>query len=86
MLGSGKSGEGSREGQVSRGTGLIQVIRIIRPEKPDPLLDQVFAMVERHIGVGCVSDCEVLRAEHFQAWVQGWSIRPVRPPLRCGWP
>ena len=63
--GSGRSGEWSREGQVSRGTGLIQVVCIIRPEKLDPLLDQVFAVVERHIGVVSVSDCEVLRAERF---------------------
>lgn len=63
--GSGRSGEWSREGQISRGTGLIQVVCIIRPEKLDPLLDQVFAVVERHIGVVCVSDCEVLRAERF---------------------
>ncbi|MGP6088485.1 P-II family nitrogen regulator [Antarctobacter jejuensis] len=63
--GSGRSGEWSREGQVSRGTGLVQVVCIIRPEKLDPLLEQVFGVVERHIGVVCVSDCEVLRAERF---------------------
>ena len=63
--GSGRSGEWSRDGQISRGTGLVQVVCIIRPEKLDPLLEAVFAVVERHIGVVCVADCEVLRAERF---------------------
>ncbi len=63
--GSGRSGEWSREGQISRGTGLVRVECIIRPEKLDPLLEAVFAVVERHIGVVCVCDCEVLRAERF---------------------
>ncbi|SNS18835.1 P-II family nitrogen regulator [Antarctobacter heliothermus] len=63
--GSGRSGEWSREGQISRGTGLVQVVCIIRPEKLDPLLDQVFSVVERQIGVVSVCDCEILRAERF---------------------
>lgn len=63
--GSGQSGEWSREGQISRGTGLVQVVCLIRPEKLDPLLDHVFAVVERQIGVVSISDCEVVRAERF---------------------
>ncbi|MEL7132869.1 MAG: transcriptional regulator [Pseudomonadota bacterium] len=63
--GSGRSGAWSREGQVSRGTGMVQVVCIIKPERLDEMLDAAFAMVERHIGVVTVSDCEVLRAERF---------------------
>ena len=63
--GSGRSGEWSREGQISRGTGLVQVICIIKPEKLDTLLDAAFNVVERHIGVVCITDCEVLRVERF---------------------
>ena len=63
--GSGRSGAWSREGQVSRGTGMVQVICIIRPERLEEMLDAAFAVVERHIGVVTVSDCEVLRAERF---------------------
>ena len=63
--GSGRSGEWSREGQVSRGTGLVQVNCIIRPEKLDALLDAAFSVVDRHIGVVSITDCEVLRAERF---------------------
>ncbi len=63
--GSGRSGQWSREGQVSRAGGMVCVVCIIRPDRLDGLLDAAFAVVERHIGVVTVTDCEVLRAERF---------------------
>jgi len=63
--GSGRSGHWSREGQVSRAGGMVSVVCIIRPERLDALLDAAFSVVERHIGVVAVTDCEVLRAERF---------------------
>ncbi|MEL7257948.1 MULTISPECIES: P-II family nitrogen regulator [Roseovarius] len=63
--GSGRSGEWSRSGQVGRADGMVQVVCIIRPERLDTLLEAAFSVVERHIGVVCVTDCEVLRAERF---------------------
>jgi nitrogen regulatory protein PII len=63
--GSGRSGEWDRSGQVSRASGMVQVICIIRPERLDALLDAAFAVVETHIGVVSVTDCQVLRAERF---------------------
>lgn len=62
--GSGRSGAWTREGQVGR-SGMIAVTCIIRPERLDDLLDAAFAVVERHIGVVSVVDCQVLRAERF---------------------
>ena len=41
------------------------VVCLIRPEKLDPLLEAAFKVVERHIGVVSVTDCDVLRAERF---------------------
>ena len=63
--GSGRSGAWSREGQIGRGTGMVQVVCIVRPERLDPLLTEAFKVVERHIGVVCVTECDVLRAERF---------------------
>ncbi|MBO6900574.1 MAG: transcriptional regulator [Rhizobiaceae bacterium] len=65
MGGSGRSGEWSREGQVGRASGMVAVICLIRPERLDTLLDAAFAVVERHIGVVCITDAQVLRAERF---------------------
>jgi nitrogen regulatory protein PII len=62
--GSGRSGQWTREGQVGR-SGMVAVICLIRPERLDVLLDAAFAVVERHIGVVSVTECEVLRAERF---------------------
>ncbi|MBF9048534.1 transcriptional regulator [Roseobacter sp. HKCCD9010] len=63
--GSGRSGRWSREGQVSRAGGMVSVVCIIRPETLDALLDAAFSVVDRHIGVVSVVDCQVLRAERF---------------------
>lgn len=63
--GSGRSGAWSREGQVSRASGMVAVVCLIRPERLDLLLKSAFAVVERHIGVVSVTDAEVLRAERF---------------------
>lgn len=62
--GSGRSGTWTREGQVGR-SGMVQFVCIVRPQKLDGLLDAAFAVVERHIGVVTVTDCQVLRAERF---------------------
>lgn len=63
--GNGRSGPWSREGEVGRAGGLIAVVCIVRPDRKDALLDAAYPVLERHIGVISVSDCEVLRAERF---------------------
>ncbi|MEO0402525.1 MAG: transcriptional regulator [Pseudomonadota bacterium] len=63
--GSGASGEWSREGQVTRAGGMVQVVCVIRPDRLDAFLDAAFTVVNRHIGIVSISDCEVLRAERF---------------------
>lgn len=62
--GSGRSGHWSREGQVGR-AGMVAVICPIRPERQDDLPKATFSVVERHIGVVSIPDCEVMRAERF---------------------
>lgn len=62
--GSGRSGQWTREGQVGR-SGMVTVVCLIKPERLDTLLEAAFAVVERHIGVVSITDCQVLRAERF---------------------
>ena len=62
--GSGRSGDWTRDGQVGR-AGMVAVICIVRPDRLDILLDAAFAVVEKHIGVVSITDCQVLRAERF---------------------
>ncbi len=63
--GSGRSGAWSRSGQISKAGGMVQIICIIKPDRLDGLLEAAFSVVERHIGVVCITDCDVLRAERF---------------------
>jgi nitrogen regulatory protein PII len=65
MGGNGSSGPWSREGQVGRAGGLIAVVCIVVPPKKDALLEAIFGVLARHVGLVSVSDCEVLRAERF---------------------
>ena len=63
--GSGRSGDWVRSGEIGRASGMVQVVCIIRPDRLDALLDAAFEVVEKHIGVVTIVDCEVLRAERF---------------------
>ena len=62
--GAGRSGRWTREGQVGR-SGMVAVVCIVRPDRIDALLEAAFSVVEPHIGVVTVSDCQVLRAARF---------------------
>lgn len=63
--GSGRSGDWVRSGEIGRASGMVQVVCIIRPDRLDGLLEAAFTVVEKHIGIVTVVDCEVLRAERF---------------------
>ena len=57
--GSGRSGPWSREGQVGR-SGMVAVVCLVRPDLLDSLLDAAFAVVQDHIGLVNVTDCNVI--------------------------
>lgn len=63
--GSGRSGNWSRDNTFTRGGGMVQVVCIIRPDRLDDMLEAAFEVVDSHIGVVSISDCQVLRAERF---------------------
>lgn len=63
--GSGRSGRWSREGQISRAAGMIAIVCIIRASNLDKVLETVFSIVDRHYGVVCVTDCEIVRPDRF---------------------
>ncbi|CTQ32503.1 DUF3240 family protein [Jannaschia rubra] len=63
--GSGRSGLWSRAGQVGRAGGMVAVMCIVRADRLDALLEAAFAVVETHIGLVSVTDCDVVRADRF---------------------
>ncbi|MBB5516975.1 nitrogen regulatory protein PII [Rubricella aquisinus] len=65
LAGSGKSGPWSREGQVSSAGGMASVTLVTTVERADQVLETAFAVVQPHIGIVSVTDCEVIRPARF---------------------
>ena len=63
--GSGTSGPWSRDGQISRASGMVCVVCVCDPERVDTLLSAAFSVVEPHIGIVAVGTVNVVRAERF---------------------
>lgn len=63
--GAGQEGSWSREGLVGEAGRMVAVVCIVGPERLDGLLERIFALVSRQIGVVAVSDCQVVRGERF---------------------
>jgi PII-like signaling protein len=65
LAGRGQGGSWSRDGLVGEAGRMVVVFCIIDAARVDPVLDAVFAMVERQIGIVSVSDVGVVRPTHF---------------------
>ena len=63
--GAGRSGEWSREGEISAAAGMVAVVCVTQEFRMDALLQAAHSAVERHMGVVTISDCEVLRPERY---------------------
>lgn len=63
--GSGRSGPWTRDGQISSAGGMVAFVAVMDDGALPALLADVFQLVERHIGIVSVTDCQVLRAEKF---------------------
>ena len=66
LAGKGMGGGAWRgEGLAGAAGGMVVVICIVDPAHVDAVLDTVYAIVSRQIGIVSVSDVEVIRADHF---------------------
>lgn len=63
--GSGRSGPWTREGQVSTAGGMVHVLCIVKEDNVDAILEIAFGIVEKHLGIVSVSDCDIVRPERF---------------------
>ena len=66
ISGFGDSGSWTRDGLVSSAGGMVTIVCIVDEDQIDKLLDQVFSVVSRQIGVVNVSNCQVVRDAKFQ--------------------
>jgi nitrogen regulatory protein PII len=65
LSGRGHDGAWSGAGQVGGAGGMVAIICITDPGRVDAVLDSVFAIVTRQIGLVSVSDVAVVRPERF---------------------
>jgi nitrogen regulatory protein PII len=65
LAGNGKSGPWSREGQVGDAGRLVQIVCITDPSKVDAVLEGVYQLLARQIGILSISDVAVIREKLF---------------------
>ena len=65
IAGRGQSGEWSASGQVSEVGQMAAIVCIVDAGKVGAVLDEVFAVIRKQIGLVTVSDVSVVRPERF---------------------
>jgi len=65
VAGRGADGSWHRDGLVGRAGSVVQIVCIVDTSRVDDILEPLFALVSRQIGIVTVSDVQVIRPEHF---------------------
>jgi len=65
IAGRGKDGSWHRDGQVGRVGSVVQIVCIVDETREHDVLDPLFSLVSRQIGIVTVSDVRVVRPDHF---------------------
>ncbi len=65
IAGRGKSGRWHRDGLVGRVGSVVQVVCVVDEGRVDDILQPVFKLVSRQIGIVTLLDVEVIRGDQF---------------------
>jgi PII-like signaling protein len=65
LAGRGKDGAWHRDGVVGRAGALVMIFCILDEQRVDEVLEPLFKLVSRQIGIVTISDVQVIRAEYF---------------------
>ena len=65
IAGRGREGSWSSDGQVSDAGQMMAIICIADEAKLEQVLDKIFSVVTRQIGLVTVTDVEVMRSDRF---------------------
>ncbi|HEX4894597.1 MAG TPA: DUF190 domain-containing protein [Hyphomicrobiaceae bacterium] len=65
LAGRGKEGAWDREGLVGRAGLVVMIFCIVDETRVDTILEPLFRLISRQIGIVTVSDVQVIRPEHF---------------------
>ncbi|MFM9976119.1 MAG: DUF190 domain-containing protein [Beijerinckiaceae bacterium] len=65
IAGRGREGAWRTDGMVSDSGRMVSVVCVCDASKVDAIVEPVFKIVSRQVGIITISDCEVIRADHF---------------------
>lgn len=65
LAGRGKDGTWDRDGLVGRAGAVVQIFCIVDESRVDQILEPLFKLVSRQIGIVTLSDVQVIRPDHF---------------------
>lgn len=65
LAGRGREGSWRRDGLVGEAGRMVVIYCIVDAQRVDTVLDPVFKIVSRQIGIVTLSDVEVIRPGHF---------------------
>lgn len=65
IAGRGREGSWRADGMVSDAGRMVSVVCICDPAKVESIVEPIFAIVSRQVGIITITDCEVLRQDHF---------------------
>ena len=65
IAGRGREGSWRADGMVSDAGRMVSVVCICDPAKVEAIVEPIFAIVSRQVGIITITDCEVLRPDHF---------------------
>jgi len=65
LSGRGKDGAWHRDGQIGRVGAVVQIFCIVDESREQDVLEPLFRLVSRQIGIVTISDVRVVRPDHF---------------------
>ena len=65
ISGLGEKGSWQRAGQVSDAGRMIVVVCIVDPGRADEVVESIYGLLSRQIGIVTISDVEVIRTDKF---------------------
>ncbi len=61
--GRGESGDWTRDGEIGLAGGMVMVVVVVGSSRKDEIIEPLFSLLKRQMGLMTLSDCEVVRPE-----------------------
>jgi nitrogen regulatory protein PII len=65
IAGRGREGSWRADGMISDTGRMVSVVCVCDPSKVEAIIEPLYRIVSRQVGIITISDCEVIRSDHF---------------------